>query len=114
MCSSDLQQLDSNIQRIVGKSLKALEDRIDLGDCQYDQKTGKISRIPIKAHIALKITSELLTKKEKLYKAPVKEELEKTIDDRLLRLSQEFAAFATEQKKRTIEAPLVEEVAPNV
>jgi hypothetical protein len=100
--TEDVQQLDSNIRRIVEKSLKALEDRIDLGDAQFDQKTGKITRIPIKAAVALKISTELLTKQEKLNKNPLNEQVEKTIDDRLAMLSQEFARFSS---MKTIEVP---------
>jgi len=91
--TEDIQQLDSNLQRIVNKALKATEDRIDFGDAQYDQRTGDIVRIPIKAHVALKISTELLTKQQKLTENPIKEEVEKTIDDRLLKLSEEFAKF---------------------
>jgi hypothetical protein len=97
--SEDIQQMDSNLKRVVDKALKAVEDRLDLGDAQFDQKTGKITRIPIKAHVALKITTELLTKQDKLKENPVKEEIEKTIDDRLLKLSEEFAKFANTNKK---------------
>lgn len=93
--TEDIQQMDSNIKRIVDKSLKAVEDRLDLGDAQYDQRTGLITRVPVKAHVALKITTELMTKQEKLRSNPVKEEVEKTIDDRLLKLSEEFARFAS-------------------
>lgn len=93
--TEDIQQLDSNLKRIVTKSLRALEDRVDFGDAQFDQRTGAIVRVPIKAHVALKISTELLTQKKKLDDAPIKEELEKTIDERLLRLSAEFAKFAS-------------------
>lgn len=93
--SEDVQQMDSNLKRVINKALKATEDRLDLGDAQFDQKTGEIVRIPVKAHVALKITTELLTKKQKLYENPVREEVEKTIDDRLLKLSEEFAKFAS-------------------
>jgi len=95
--TEDIQQLDSNLQRIVNKALKATEDRIDFGDAQYDQRTGDIVRIPIKAHVALKISTELLTKQQKLTENPIKEEVEKTIDDRLLKLSEEFAKFASKK-----------------
>jgi len=95
--TEDIQQLDSNLQRIVNKALKATEDRIDFGDSQYDQRTGDIVRVPIKAHVALKISTELLTKQQKLTENPIKEEVEKTIDDRLLRLSEEFAKFASKK-----------------
>ena len=92
--AEDVQQMDSNLKRVVDKALKAVEDRLDLGDAQFDQKTGKITRIPVKAHVALKISTELLTKQQKLKDSPIKEEVEKTIDDRLLKLSEEFARFA--------------------
>jgi hypothetical protein len=105
--TEDVQQMDSNLKRIINKALKATEDRIDLGDAQFDQKTGEIVRIPIKAHVALKISTELMTKQQKLYENPLKEEVEKTIDDRLLKLSEEFARFAN-AKKNTIDVEMVE------
>ena len=82
MCSSDL-------------ALKATEDRIDNGDHQYDPKSGAIIRIPIKASVALRISTELLTKKEKLLDKPDTQAVEKTIDARLSKLSEEFARFAS-------------------
>ena len=91
----DVQQLDSNLQRIVGKALKATEDRIDSGDFQYDPKTGTLTRVPIKAHVALKISTELLGRQDKIREAPEQKEIEKTIDARLARLSEEFARFAS-------------------
>jgi hypothetical protein len=108
--SEDVQQLDSNLRRIVEKSMKTLEDRIDLGDHIYDQKTGKLARVPIKAHVALRITSELLDKRQDIHDEPPKEELEKTIDARLLKLAEEFSKFAVQQKTRTIDVPMVEVV----
>ena len=93
--TENVQELDANIRRVVDKSLKAVEDRIDFGDAQFDQKTGKITRIPIKAHVALKITTELLNRKDKMEATPMKEQVEKTIDERLSKLSEEFARFAT-------------------
>ncbi|CAB4217210.1 hypothetical protein UFOVP1590_33 [uncultured Caudovirales phage] len=92
---SDIQQMDSNLQRIVGKALKVTEDRIDLGEYQFDPKTSKVIRVPIKANVALKISTELMNRQDKLRAAPEKKELEKTIDARLARLSEEFARFAS-------------------
>lgn len=93
--TEDIQKMDGKLKRIVDKALKAVEDRLDLGDAQFDQKTGLITRVPVKAHVALKITSELMTKQEKLHSNPIKEEVERTIDDRLAKLSEEFARFAS-------------------
>ena len=97
----DVQQLDANLQRVITKALKATEDRLDAGDYQYDPKTGKVIRIPLKAHTALKITTELLTKQDKIRDKPQQAEVEKTIDARLAKLSEEFSKFAS---SRVIEA----------
>ena len=96
----DVAQLDSNLKRVIDKALKATEDRLDHGDHQYDQKTGKLVRVPVKAHVALKVTSELLTKQDKLREKPDREVVEKTIDARLSKLSEEFMRFA---KAKTID-----------
>lgn len=100
--SEEVHQMDANLKRVINKALKATEDRLDLGDAQFDQKTGEIVRIPVKAHVALKITTELMTKQQKLYDNPVKEEVEKTIDDRLLKLSEEFARFASNKIAKSV------------
>lgn len=91
----DVQQLDSNLQRLVGKALKATEDRVDKGDFQYDPKTGALVRVPIKANVALKISTELLSRQDKIREKPEQKEIEKTIDARLARLSEEFSRFAS-------------------
>lgn len=93
----DLQQTSAKIKRIVEKALKSVEDRLDLGDAQYDQRTGAIVRVPVKAHVALKISTELLARQDKIDNAPLKNEVEKTIDDRLLKLSEEFSKFASKK-----------------
>jgi len=100
--AEDVQQMSSTLKKVVDKALKSVEDRLDLGDAQFDQRTGAIVRVPVKAHVALKITTELMTKQDKLMANPVKEEIERTIDDRLLKLSEEFARFAS---MKTIEVP---------
>ena len=105
--SEDIQQMDSNLKRVINKALKATEERLDMGDAQFDQKTGDIVRIPVKAHVALKISTELMARQQRLLDNPIKEEVEKTIDDRLLKLSEEFARFAN-MKQNTIEAEIIE------
>jgi hypothetical protein len=105
--AEDVQQMDSNLKRVVDKALKAVEDRLDLGDAQFDQKTGSIVRIPVKAQVALKISTELMTKQQKLREDPVREEVEKTIDDRLLKLSEEFAKFAGKKLNQSVPVDVV-------
>lgn len=113
----DVQKLDSNLQKVIGKALKGLEDRLDHGDYQYDPKTGKLLRIPIKAQIALRVTSDLLVRQEKLREASVrgqKKELEKTIEDRLLKLAEEFRAFAKAKTINAVAKSVEESVAESV
>ena len=108
----DVQQLDSNLQRVIQKALKATEDRLDAGEYQYDPKTGKVIRIPIKANIALKITTELLTKQEHLRDKPERMEVEKTIDARLSKLADEFVKFSSARTISGVKAStVVEDVA---
>ena len=53
------------------------------------------------------------TKQQKLYDNPIKEEVEKTIDDRLLKLSEEFAKFASGKIAKSVpvdvEAKVIEQ-----
>ena len=106
--TEDVQQMDSNLKRIINKALKATEERIDYGDAQFDQKTGEIVRVPIKAHVALKISTELLSKQQKLDENPIdRKEVEKTIDERLLKLSEEFAKFASGKMNNAVPIDVV-------
>jgi hypothetical protein len=100
--SEDVQQMSSTMKKVIDKSLKAVEDRLDLGDAQFDQRTGGIIRVPVKAHVALKITTDLMARQDKLLANPVKEQVEKTIDDRLLKLSEEFASFASSRMVKSV------------
>ena len=113
--TEDLQKLDSNLKRVINKALKATEERIDFGDAQFDQRTGDIVRVPIKAHVALKITTDLLAKQQKLEENPIdREEVEKTIDERLLKLSAEFARFAGNKTQAAVPIDVEAKVVSNV
>jgi len=103
----DVAQLDSKIQKIVGLALNTVEDRLNKGDYQYDPKTGKPIRIPVKAQIALKVTTDLLARQEKIRSAPVRAEIEKTIDARLSKLADEFHRFAKGGTKTINAEPIV-------
>lgn len=107
----DVQQLDSNLQRVIDKALKATEERLDSGDHMFDPRTGKLLRIPVKANVALKITTELLTKQEKAREKPQRQEVEKTIDARLAKLSEEFARFATSKTIQNVPYTVIMEPA---
>lgn len=97
-------KLSGNIQKIVDKAFKTVEDRLENGDWIYDQKLGQLKRKPVNAHTANQILKDGLDKTffiEKLKRDEKKQETEETIANRLLKLSEEFQKFA---KARTINA----------
>lgn len=100
----DGQDLDSKLGRIVTKAIDAVEDRLERGDHIFDQKTGEIKRIKIKASTALKITTEFLARQDKIRQAPKVAALEKTMDARLSKLADEFHKFVKGGSK-TINQP---------
>ena len=86
--------LDSKLAKIVDKSVGQLMDRIEHGDYQFDQKTGAIVRVPIKARDASKITTDMIDRRQLLQARQVeKKEGPTKIEERLLKLAESFAAF---------------------
>lgn len=59
-------KLDSDLTKIVERSLEAVADRLEHGEVFYDQKTGQIKRKPVIMRDAAKVATELLTKRELL------------------------------------------------
>lgn len=58
--------LDSNLTKIVDKSLETVADRLENGDFIFDNKTGQIKRKPVNMKDAAKVSVDLLTKRELL------------------------------------------------
>jgi hypothetical protein len=88
-------QLDAKLSKVVNKSVDALLDRVENGDFQYDQKKGVMVRKPVNARDASKITTEIIDRRELLQgKKQVKQDSTKLIEDRLLKLADEFTRFA--------------------
>ena len=86
--------LDSKLAKIVDKSVGQLMDRIEHGDYQFDQKTGAIVRVPIKARDASKITTDMIDRRQLLQARQVeKKEGPTKIEERLLKLAESFASF---------------------
>ena len=102
--SSENLQLDAKLSKVVSKSVDALMDRVENGDFQYDQKTGQLVRKPISARDAAKVTTDMIDRRELLQgkKETVKEDSRK-IEDRLLKLAEEFAKFARPQMAKVID-----------
>jgi hypothetical protein len=92
--SEETLALDGKLKRIVDKALSVVEDRLENGNFQYDPKTGSNVRVPVNLRDSMKTTADLMDRREILKKQPVQEQIEKTIDDRLAKLADEFSRFA--------------------
>jgi hypothetical protein len=97
--------LDAKLNKVVSKSVDALLDRVENGDFQFDQREGKLVRKPISARDASAITSDIIDRRELLQgKKVVQTDTTRKMEERLLKLAEEFGKFAS---MRTIEAEYV-------
>lgn len=107
----DLEQCGAKLQRIIHRAIAVVEDRVEHGNYVLDQKTGLIQRIPINIKDALKTTTEMMDRHEKIFNGAKGKELEEAIDARLARLAEEFSRFSktreTKTTKEVKEEPLV-------
>ena len=92
--TTEYDQLDANMRRVVDKALKVTEDRLDNGNHQYDPKTGKVIRVPVSMRDSLKATTELLAKSEAIRDKPSKQENQEGTEARLAKLAEELIRFA--------------------
>lgn len=93
-------ELSAKLKKIVDKSLEVVADRLEDGDHMFDNRTGKIIRVPLKARDALKAIDSMFDKRQVLLDKPTKIVEQRTVEDRLNKLAEEFSRFA---KARTIE-----------
>ena len=55
---------NKTLKKIKEKALSVIDDRLEKGNVQYDQKTGKFVRVPVNARDAHRIASDLIDKEE--------------------------------------------------
>lgn len=102
-------QLSGRLKKIVDSSLSVVEDRLENGDFQFDQKTGQVIRKPVNMKDAHKVAVDLQERHELLEKADKEIITDEGVEDKLLKLAEKFADMATkkiEQKRdeaRTID-----------
>lgn len=90
--------LDAKLSKVVNKSVDALLDRVENGDFQFDQKTGSIVRVQIKARDASKITTDMIDRRQLLQGRQLEKKDSSKVEDRLLKLAEEFSRFALAKK----------------
>lgn len=97
-------ETNKKLKNITEKALGVVMDTLIDGNYQYDQKLGKIVRVPVNARDANKIAMDMLDRQELLEKRVEHmqgNEAEKTVDT-LQKLADTFAKLVEgENKKRT-------------
>jgi hypothetical protein len=89
------QKQDNKMSKAIDKALDMLLVRIDEGDYQYDQKTGRVVKIPLKARDLERVASGLFDKRQLIRKQPTNIKVDSVNQtDRLLKLAEQFAVFA--------------------
>ena len=89
------------MSKVIDKALDILMTRIEEGDYQYDQKTGRLVKVPLKARDLERVTSGLFDKRQLIRKQPTNIKQDPTNQaDRLLKLAEQFAEFAGQKIKK--------------
>jgi hypothetical protein len=107
-------QLSTRLKKIAEKSFAAVEDRLEHGNFVFDQKTGKIRRIPVNLKDAHKVALDSIQQKELIAKKHVEVANDGQIMDKLEQLANKFAEMASDKFKQIQDEPrtveMVEEV----
>jgi len=100
-------KLNARLTKLVSKALDVTEDRLDKGNYQYDPKTSELIRVPVSLKDAAKVANDMLERRDVIEAKPVQEQIEKTVDDRLAKLAEQFRSFAKPKEKDITPKPLV-------
>ena len=95
-------ELSARMKQIAAKALDVTVDRLENGNHQFDQKTGEIRRIPVNMKDAAKVATDLMAQQQKLEDKPVQQQIETTVNDRLAKLAEEFAKFASAKQVEAV------------
>lgn len=93
------QELQGKLGKIIDKSLKTVEERLDKGDFVYDPKSGSIKRIGVKASVANQISKDAIDRKVLLEKITTRStSSEEAVAERLASLRTEFLKFVNSKQ----------------
>ena len=102
MQAEDDQKLDAKTTKLIDKALEQLMDRIENGEHIYDQKTGKVKRMPAKLRDLNTAFNTILDKRQLLRNKPTKIVEQHSTAAQLQNLAESFAKFV---QKKTEELP---------
>ena len=103
--SEEEQELDAKLTKIIDKTLEKLVDSIENGEHIYDQRTGKIKRMPAKMRDLNNAFNTILDKRQLIRKQPTKIIEQTSTATQLQQLADSFAKFV---QKKVDELPEVE------
>lgn len=103
-------QLSTRLKQIAEKSFAVVEDRLEHGNYIYDQKTGKIKRVPVNLKDAHKVAVDSVNQRNLIGKKQVETINDGQIAQKLLQLANKFAEIANQQydKNRTFDVETVD------
>lgn len=111
---NDKVELDARYQKIIRKALDVVDDRLEHGNFQMDQKTGQIVRVPVSISDGHKVMTDLVSQQQLLRKDKQQEQIAvETVNDKLIKLASQFAemvAMGNKQANQPQIYDMVEEV----
>lgn len=99
----------TRIEKLLGKTVEELEDRINNGDEVFDQRTGESTRVKVKVR-DLNTTMKVLTDRHDVLIDRAKQETQATelINDKLTKLASAFERFANKGKLTHLEGDIID------
>lgn len=106
--SEEDQVLDAKLSKTMDKALEQLMDRLENGEYIYDQKTGKIKRMPAKLRDLNIAFNNVLDKRQLIRKQPTKIVEQQSTALALQQLADSFAKFVNKNEKELPTCELIE------
>ena len=96
----DKTELDARYQKIIRKALDVVDDRLENGNFQMDQKTGQIVRVPVTMSDTHRVMKDLVDQQQQL-RSDRNQDVgsTETINEKLVKLASQFAEMALKNNK---------------
>lgn len=92
-------ELGTKLTKVMDKALDQVMDRLDNGEFVYDNRTGKVKRVPVSMRDSGKIVNDIIDKKQLIRKrkdrVKAEDQPKQVTADHLVQLAQAFAQFAS-------------------
>lgn len=106
--SEEDQKLDAKTSKIIDRALENILDRIENGEDIYDQKTGKIKKMPAKLRDLNTAFNSLLDKRQLLRNKPTKIVEQQSTAIQLQNLAEQFAKFVEKKHDEPVDRHYIE------